>query len=251
MHLLTSLKLLISGLDSQEESSQNDTDIGLNIEAIEVPCPDGLSYHPYQRLGIAYAAQRAACILADESGLGNTTQAIGVINYCPDIKYILILCEEDEREDWKRQLRKWLVRYVDVSVVTYDEVVELKDVLHLIDWDLLICDEAYRLKNYKKPLSQIVLGKRIYRGVDKSPIPAKRHLFLLDEHFLDRPIDLYPLLTIADPAGLGRNVIPYARRYCGTERAAFEFTYEGASNLDELRGKLLSTCLVHRLREEL
>ena len=47
---------------------------------IEIPVPAGLSYLPFQRAGIAFAASRKACLIADEMGLGKTVMACGLIN---------------------------------------------------------------------------------------------------------------------------------------------------------------------------
>lgn len=38
--------------------------------SIEVPCPPGLEYKPYQRAGISYALQRKDTLIADDMGLG-------------------------------------------------------------------------------------------------------------------------------------------------------------------------------------
>ena len=37
---------------------------------IEIPAPEGLSYLPDQKAGIAYAVQRQATLIGDEMGLG-------------------------------------------------------------------------------------------------------------------------------------------------------------------------------------
>lgn len=57
-------KSLLSGhLNAVLASKATDADV-------EIPCPDGLAYLPYQRGGIAYAMQRPNTLIGDEMGLG-------------------------------------------------------------------------------------------------------------------------------------------------------------------------------------
>src|SRR5215208_4291026 len=41
---------------------------------VQLPCPEGLAYLPYQKAGIAFAVSRDAALIADEMGLGKTIQ---------------------------------------------------------------------------------------------------------------------------------------------------------------------------------
>lgn len=55
--------LLATHLNSVQASKATDADV-------EIPCPDGLSYLPYQKGGIAYAMARHNTLIGDEMGLG-------------------------------------------------------------------------------------------------------------------------------------------------------------------------------------
>ena len=46
---------------------------------IEAPCPEGVSYLPYQRAAIAFGLARRNVLFADEMGLGKTLQAIALL----------------------------------------------------------------------------------------------------------------------------------------------------------------------------
>ena len=107
---------------AQQESRAIDADI-------EIPVPDGLSYLPYQRGGIAYALKRTGTFIGDEMGLGKTIQAIGVINGDDSIARVLVICPKSLTLNWVREMRRWLVRPLTVSntpggsdivVVSYD-----------------------------------------------------------------------------------------------------------------------------------
>ena len=58
---------------SVEESHAIDSDM-------PIPAPEGLTYMPFQRGGIAYALSRPNTLFGDEMGLGKTIQALGCIN---------------------------------------------------------------------------------------------------------------------------------------------------------------------------
>jgi hypothetical protein len=49
-----------------------------------LPCPEGLSYFPYQSEGIEFALQRPGTLLGDEMGTGKTIQTCGLINALSD-----------------------------------------------------------------------------------------------------------------------------------------------------------------------
>jgi SWI/SNF-related matrix-associated actin-dependent regulator 1 of chromatin subfamily A len=92
-----------------EASKAQDSDI-------EIPVPEGLSYLPYQRSGIAWAIQHPNCLIADEMGLGKTIQAIGTINADESINKILVICPASLKLNWMREMRKWLVRPATILV---------------------------------------------------------------------------------------------------------------------------------------
>jgi SNF2 family DNA or RNA helicase len=77
---------------------------------IEIPHPPEMDYRPYQRAGIAFMANRASTLLADEPGLGKTAQTLGVININPDVKNVLIICPVSLRTNWQREAEMWLIK---------------------------------------------------------------------------------------------------------------------------------------------
>ena len=77
---------------------------------IEIPCPKGLAFMPYQKAGIKYMLERDAVLLGDEMGLGKTPEALGVINYDKSIKSVLVVCPAALRINWHREAKKWLFK---------------------------------------------------------------------------------------------------------------------------------------------
>ena len=238
---------------------------------INVPAPEGLSYLPYQRGGIAYAAGRKGVLIADEMGLGKTIQALGVVNADTSIQRVLVIAPKSLTLNWIREAKKWLVRWVggivrigeDGSekqpiflVASYDEAKKYEATLAAREWDLLIVDEAHWIKNTKSQRAKTVhaIAKR-----------ANRRVLLTGTPIANRPIELWSLLQIAGPeewdpagtvkgvakaAGEGAGFFRFAKRYCGAHAGRYGWDFSGATNLSELQEKLRSTCMVRRLKKD-
>lgn len=88
-----------------------------SIDAL-FPCPENLSYLPFQNVGIQYAIERKNTLIGDSMGLGKTIQSIGFINTLKEIEYVLIICPNTIKINWKRELDKWLVRSMTVEIAT-------------------------------------------------------------------------------------------------------------------------------------
>lgn len=144
---------------------------------------DGLlntSLYPYQHKGILFAASAGKCIIADEMGLGKTIQAIGTTELLRKEQYItsaLIICPTSLKYQWKSEIKKFTgleALVVEGSPLKRKELYQsdaffkivsyhtaLNDVRLLISMrvDMLIMDEAQRLKNWNTQIAQAV--KRI------------------------------------------------------------------------------------------
>src|SRR5215831_8817707 len=105
---------------------------------IDIPCPAGLAYLPYQRAGIAYARNKKYTLIADEMGLGKTIQACGIINADRSIQTVLVICPASLRINWRRETDKWLVRQVDLTILNYDVLRKNHAMLRSRTWDLVI-----------------------------------------------------------------------------------------------------------------
>lgn len=240
---------------------------------IDIPCNEGLSYMPYQRAAIAFASSRPGVLIADEMGLGKSIEAIGVINLDPKIQRVLIICPASLKINWSRELFKWLTRKMTVGIAdgscfpSSDIVIVNYDLLHKFEtslayfWDLLIVDEAHYLKNPKARRSKCVLGykssKKEREGGEaesKSGINARRRVFMTGTPIVNRPVELWPLISSLD-AQRWPNFFKYAIRYCGARKIAvgrdkMAWDFSGASHLDELQEILRSSVMVRRLKKD-
>ena len=233
----------------------------------DLPRPEGLDYLPYQKAGIVTMAGRDHTLLADEMGLGKTIQALGVINFRPEIKRVLVICPASLKGNWAREARKWLVNReladsinvisgtkrqafgmgdTEFAIINYDILaaheVALKSGVAMpeFEWDMMICDESHNLKSGKAARTRHVLG---YWSDKIDPIPAKRKMFLTGTPVLNRPIEMWSTLSALAP-----NQFPnwrgFVNRYCAGEART------GASNLGELSDRLRQSIMVRRLKED-
>jgi SWI/SNF-related matrix-associated actin-dependent regulator 1 of chromatin subfamily A len=231
---------------------------------LDIPCPEGLSYLPFQRGGIAYALSRRGTLFGDEMGLGKTVQAIGVINASPDVKTVLIVCPASLITNWKRELARWLVRLPSVVVTSY----ELLEKVAIDTFDVLIIDEAHYVKNNRhNKLTKEFATKRT-EIVSRFAKKAKRVLALTGTPLPTKTVDLWNLLSFVCPEEwdkAGRGFFPFARRYCAgrkvlhcpnrkcthwDEKKCYHWDFSGHSNETELQERMRATCMVRRLKSD-
>lgn len=140
-------------------------------------------YEPfaYQYEGIAFLYPRQFCVLADEMGLGKTMQAISSIRlllHAREINEVLLICPKPLATNWVREFEtwapeipveviggdqskrslQWLNRQIPVKIANYELL--LRDIDLLRDaqkhFDLVVLDEAQRVKNPRSTTSQTI-----------------------------------------------------------------------------------------------
>jgi SWI/SNF-related matrix-associated actin-dependent regulator 1 of chromatin subfamily A len=232
------------------------------------PRPEGLSYLPYQKAGIAFAKQLQGTLIADEMGLGKTIQAIGVINATPEIMKVLVLCPAVVVRNWEREMKKWLVRDLrveailgrdlpspkaDVVITNYDKLIgklgaSLLEELMRRSWDLLICDEVHVLKNPKAQRTIAVFGsdRQGVKGLDSR---ARRKIYLTGTPIMNRPAELWGIVHSLNPQEFN-NWFAFMKRYAGAVRGEYGWDLTGATNLDELQAKLRQSVMIRRKKND-
>ncbi len=133
--------------------------------------------YPYQREGALFATKVGRTLIADDMGLGKTIQAIAaaeILAKVAGIERVLIVSPTSLKHQWKQEIEKFAGRQALVvegllperrriykaesfyKLVNYDVI--HRDLEDIAAWqpDLVILDEAQRIKNWKTRAAQSV-----------------------------------------------------------------------------------------------
>lgn len=136
---------------------------------------------PYQFEGIAFLFPREAAILADEMGLGKTMQAITAVRMlllAGQLRNILLICPKPLVTNWVREFRVWAPEIpivviegdqakrqflwgqnsAPVRIANYELLMRDRPLFDLPEthFDLVVLDEAQRIKNRNSTTAEIV-----------------------------------------------------------------------------------------------
>jgi superfamily II DNA or RNA helicase len=157
-------------------------------EKIELAFPRGIadsawkkllkvSLYPYQREGALFAAKAGRCLIADDMGLGKTIQAIAAVEILArhaGIERVLVVSPTSLKHQWQQEIEKFSGRDAVVvegqlarraalyasdsfyKLTNYDVI--NRDLGAIARWrpDLIVLDEAQRIKNWKTRTAQTV-----------------------------------------------------------------------------------------------
>ncbi len=173
------------------------------------PFPDGKKLVPYQVQGIEFLVERRGALLADEMGLGKTAQAIvaaRVLLRKASVIRILTVAPKSVLINWQREWDLWAQREVRVQVVdgtkeqraqqwevpahvwvvSYETLREdLPKVQQLAEFELVILDEAAKVKNPNARVTRAVRG-----------LPRRRCWALTATPLENKPDDLASILKL-------------------------------------------------------
>lgn len=224
----------------------------------DFPKPQGLEYLPYQKAGIHFALQSGNVLIADEMGLGKTIQAIGIINSDPTIKTVLVICPASLKQNWRREMIKWLVNRhaigiadgkmcpspemgFDITIINYD-VLHKHPVLSRVQWDMVIADESHNIKNPKTIRAKHILGRK---SEDIPGIRGKRIVALTGTPILNRPGEILSTLLWLDPGRWKGKEYYFVCRFCGGKMKGCN-----KHRMPELQEKLRSTIMIRRQKAD-
>lgn len=189
--------------------------------------------NPHQIDAALFALQNPlskGVILADEVGLGKTIEAALVMAqyWAERQRRIIVVCPAVLRRQWAAELeekfnlpsqvldaRTWNAQrkegVVDpfdqqiISIVSYNFAARMADKLSLIPWDLVIIDEAHRLRNAHRESHRT--GQAI-----KKAFGSQKKLLLTATPLQNSLLELYGLSTIIDEQLFG-DVKSFRRQY--------------------------------------
>ena len=169
--------------------------------------------YPYQRDGALFAAKAGRCLIADEMGLGKTIQAIAaaeILTRCGGVERVLIVCPTSLKQQWASELSRFTGRSVQViegfspqrdigygsdaffKIVNYDVLHRDMESLQKLKPDLLILDEAQRIKNWRTRAARTV-----------KQIDAQHAIVLTGTPLENRLEELHSIIEMVDRFRLG------------------------------------------------
>jgi SWI/SNF-related matrix-associated actin-dependent regulator 1 of chromatin subfamily A len=180
----------------------------------QVPMGSGIVLRPYQAAAVEYLHKRKAFLLGDDLGLGKTLTIVGVINACPKIHRVLVICPKSVRDGWWREFNRGLVNRrsvafaeggiwpsADIVITHYQICSKFEKQLTEFMWDMVVIDEGHFLRNRKAKMTRTILGGRAdnRRGLAAcSGIQGRVKAILTGTPLANSPMDLYPYLRWAD-----------------------------------------------------
>ncbi len=170
--------------------------------------------YPYQQEGLLFLAFTERALLGDEMGLGKTVQAIAaceLLRRLRGIERVLVVSPASLKAEWEEQIGKFtglpariiagpraarLRQYRERSffyLTNYEQIVtDGPDIMRLVAPDVVILDEAQRIKNWRTKTAQAV--KRL----------ESRYAFVLTGTPLENRIDdIYSIVQFLDPGVFG------------------------------------------------
>lgn len=211
--------------------------------------------YDYQKEGALFAATAGRCLIGDEMGLGKTVQAITaaeILARHASVERVLIVCPTSLKYQWEREIERFTGRPTEVisglyparqagyqtptffKITNYDVVQRDLDLIDEWSPDLVILDEAQRIKNWNTRTAKVV-----------KKIAAPLAIVLTGTPLENRLEDLVSLMEFVDQHRLGpiykllseHQIVDEAGRTIGYQR------------LDQL-GQSLQPVLIRRRKAE-
>lgn len=183
------------------------------------------SLRRFQKHGVKWlCSRRTAALLADDMGLGKTVQALVAAKQliaAGELRTVLVVCPRSLTANWTAELRRWtpeltyahviphrhdrestwstLLNRVHVLLTNYEQLREPPGCLTSTGVDLLIADEAHRIRN---------MASAVSKGIGRI---RRRLCWLLTGTPIERDAtDLRSLLSILEPARFSSNSLTTA-----------------------------------------
>lgn len=184
--------------------------------------PPGKELWDYQKATLDYLLARGGGINGDQPGLGKTPTSIAYANE-RQAQRVLVICPASVRLQWAERIREWST----IPMLKVSTMLKVKDGIHpnahyqilsydaarnpaiiraisKYKWDLLICDEAHKMKNIDALTTRAILGNSrgdYQHGEHKVKAIAhycQERLALTGTLLLNRPSECYNLIRFFD-----------------------------------------------------
>ena len=211
--------------------------------------------YPYQKEGICFAAEKGRCIIADDMGLGKTLQAIAATELLRKESGILsafIICPTSLKYQWKAEIEKftgqqaWVIEGVFTKrteqyqndhfykIVSYNTAInDIKEIC-AAGPDIVILDEAQRIKNFKTKISRHIKKLQLPYSIVLTGTPLENKLE-----------ELYSIVQFTNPYTLG----PFYRFIHEHRVTDNKGKIIGYQDLNKI-GKILSGTMIRRCKKD-
>lgn len=238
-------------------------EISIAQDAPEIPDDIKLSLKPFQRVAKKYSAHVGhRAIISYDMGLGKTAISISIAESIPNCR-VLIICPATLKINWKREIQKctphnavmlsgsvpdmiainsMMNKEIKYHIMNYDIlgrgdrdedaglfVSPWAKLINMVDFDLIILDEAHYIKNTGSGRSKAA-----------RELKSKYLLHLTGTPVVNRPGELWPLLHMIDP-----------QTFSSKESFEGQWFYGGKTlkNPEQFRD-MLSAYMIRRKRED-
>lgn len=212
--------------------------------------------YPFQLTGTAFLASAGRGLLGDEMGLGKTIQAIGaarVLAERGEVGRVLVVCPASLKTQWKDEIQKFtgldaqivggnppnrLAQYrrgASFTIANYELVLRDSRAIFDLAPDLLILDEAQRIRNWRTKTATAIKA-----------IKTRFAFVLTGTALQNRLDDLYSIMQVVEPRLMGPL---WAFNEAFVVRSETGRKILGYRNLDELRRRLSPRVLRRELSE--
>lgn len=229
----------------------------VNLDQLKLDLDKGLlkinaTLYPHQEAGYQWLTLLnywgLGGLLADDMGLGKTLQVITLMAYLYEEKRLnpsLIIAPKSILDNWKKEILKFSgikdiyihrgkerikesigIKGFSVVITTYDTLVKDQLVFGEIDWKLIVCDEAQRIKNHSTYASHAVRALKGDTRLALTGTPVENRLG-----------DLWSIMDYVQPGQLGSFI--YFRK---------EFESPTEKVTDEKGIKEIEKRLIHTIR---
>ena len=214
-----------------------------------------VSLYPYQREGALFAAKAGRSLIADDMGLGKTIEAIAAVEILArtvGLERVLIVSPTSLKYQWKQEIEKFCNRSVKViegsivkraelyasdsfyKVTNYDVIHRDLELIHNWAPEMIVLDEAQRIKNWKT---------RRARSVKK--LDSRYAIVLTGTPLENRLEELHSIVEFVDRFHLG----PLFRFLAEHQHVDENGKVIGYHNLSKI-AKSLEPILVRRTKKE-
>ncbi len=199
---------------------------------------------PYQKEGVEFALRKGRSLIADDMGLGKTIQAIAAAEGMKSlygISKVLIICPTSLKYQWKSEIQKFTDSKVTViegnmhnrerqyeddsfyNICSYNVVGRDIKAINKNNFDLVILDEAQRIKNWKTKTAANV--KRV----------ESKYCIVLTGTPLENKIEeLYSVVQVVNPLLLGALFRFVSEHQITEEETGKVIGYKGLNKITEI-----------------